>query len=55
MTSGWRERRPLDVLVLTGGHSADLGALLGTAAAICDERGWRWGMPRRRRPVDGPG
>ena len=41
------EAAPLDVLVLTGGHSVDLDALLGMVAAICDERGWRWAHARQ--------
>ena len=41
------EAAPLDVLVLTGGHSVDLDALLGMVAAICEERGWRWAHARQ--------
>jgi uncharacterized protein len=40
-------RRPLQVLVLTGGHRVDLEALFEMMASICDSRGWRWAHARQ--------
>lgn len=41
------EARPLDVLVLTGGHRVDLDALFEMMAAVCDPRGWHWAHARQ--------
>jgi type 1 glutamine amidotransferase len=44
--------RPLEVLVLTGGHRVDLDALFEMMAAVCGPRGWRWAHARQPSAQD---